>query len=278
MNEKQAKLVHLIYGITLSLLIAVLGVCFTIACLNIYKSAEVSPFTPEAIKAQFNRLIIPTALTVVAIIAGGLLHIFVPGERKKLNSFIEDKVIIKNLSKRIDLNDSPKAFVDVIKSQRRFRLIFLIVTIANALIGTSGAFVYLFTASNYKEVNAEDFQAVLIIILTTLSYAAIPIFVTAIYYIFASFTYEKELEAVRAIVEYNAKNKRHVSKKEEICEKSCFFKKHKKPIKIVFQCILLVLSVTLILLGFLNVSGTMNEFDFVTSIANRICTGCIGLG
>ncbi len=273
MNEKQTKLVHLIYGITLSLLIAVLGVCFTIACLNIYKSAEVSPFTPEAIKAQFNRLIIPTALTVVAIIAGGLLHIFVPGEKKKLNSFIEDKVIIKNLSKRIDLNDSPKAFVDVIKSQRRFRLIFLIVTIANALIGTSGAFVYLFTASNYKEVNAEDFQAVLIIILTTLSYAVIPIFVTVVYYIFASFTYQKELEAVRAIVEYNAKNKRYVSKNEENCEKICFFKKHKKPLIISLQCFMLVIAISFVITGVF-----LGELSYILSIARAVCMGCIGLG
>lgn len=281
MSEKQSKLVHLIYGITLSLLVVALGVCFTIACLNIYKSGEASPFTPEAIKTHFTRLLIPTALTVVAIIAGGLLHVFVPTEKKKLRSIIEDKIVIKNLSKRIDLNDSPKTFVAVIKSQRRFRLVFLIVTIANALIGTSSAIVYLFTTSNYKNVNVEDFQGVLTIILTTLSYAVIPIFVTVVYYIFASFTYEKELEAVRAIMEYNAKNKRHVSQNEVKREKNCFFKRHKKPIITAIRCALLVVAITFICLGALKVNGVVKgvtEFEFINSIATNICTGCIGLG
>lgn len=278
MTEKQTRLVHLIYGIVLSLLLVTLGVCFALSCLDIYQSGETSPFTTEAIKSHFMNILAPTVLCIIAIIGGACLHIFLPTEDKKLRSSVADKVIIKNLSKRIDLKEAPVPLVKVVKSQRGFRLAFLIITIANAVINAVSALLYLFTASNYQDANKEAISEILPILLTTLSYAVIPIFVVAIYIIFANFTYEKELEAIRAIVEYNAKKGSPVSKNVQAEEKVCFFKKHKNGLKIALQCVLLVLSVTLIALGALNVSGNMNEFDFVSSLANRICTGCIGLG
>ncbi|MBQ8545496.1 MAG: hypothetical protein IJ437_00970 [Clostridia bacterium] len=283
MTEKQTRLVHLIYGIALSLLLVALGVCFALSCLDIYQSGEASPFTPEAIKSHFMSILVPTILCIVAIIGGACLHIFMPAEDKKIRSSVSDKVVIRNLSKRIDFKEAPTALVKVVKSQRGFRLAFLIITIFNAIVNAVSAALHLVSAmGDYYAPDVKvlelPFETILPIILTTLSYSIIPIFVIAVYLVFASFTYEKELEAVRGIVEHNAKKGNPVSKKESHNEKACFLKKHSKKLKIALQCIILVLSITLIALGALNVSGNMNEFDFVSSLANRICTGCIGLG
>ena len=274
MTDKQTRLIHLIYGIALSLLIVALGVCFALSCLDIYQSGESSPFTPEAIKSHFVSILVPTILSIVAIIGGACLHIFLPAEDKKLRSNVEDKVVIRNLSKRINFNEAPVPLVKVVKSQRGFRRAFLIVTLANAVINAVGAMTYLFSStSELTDAELKQFAPILPIVLTTLSYAVIPIFVIAIYIIFANFTYEKELEAVRAIIEHNAKNGNPVSKNVQSNEKCCFFKKHKKGLTITLQCLTLVIAIAFIISGIF-----MGELLFISDLAKAICMGCIGLG
>ena len=269
MTEKRIKLVHLLYGIMLSLLLVALGVCFIMSCLDIYKSAENAPFTPEAISSHFKALIIPSALCVLAIIGGACINIFLPTEEGKLRANIQDKHIIKNLEKRINYKEAPKELVAVVKSQRSFRIAFLVITYLNAIFNGAYMLVYIFTSGIIDAV-PDDFGSFFPLVATALSYAIIPIFVIVVYLIFASFTYSKELEAVRAIVEYNAKKGNPVS---IIEEKPCFFKKHKKALLITLRCVILVAAISLII-----VSIFFDDLKEVASLAgDSVCAGCIGL-
>ncbi len=273
MTEKRIKIIHIIYGVALSMLIVALGVCFALSCLDIYKSAETSPFTPEAIKSHFVALIIPTVLCVLAIIGGACLHIFLPAEDKKLRSNIEDKHIIKNLSKRINFKEAPKQLVDIVKSQRRFRVAFLVITIFNAVINAVTAIFYIFVGSELRTTSPENLVEFLPQCATALSYAIIPIFVIAVYIIFANFTYSRELEAIKLIIENNKKMGNPVSKIEAKEEKTCFFEKHKKKILIITRCVILVVAIGLIITSFF-----FDDLKEVASLAgDKVCSGCIGL-
>lgn len=272
MTEKRLKLGHLLYGIMLSLILVALGVCFILSCLDIYRSAESAPFTPEAIKSHFLVLLIPTVVCILTIVGGVCLNIFLPKEEPKLRANITDKDIIKNLSKRINYKEAPKELVAVVKSQRGFRCAFLIITFLNAII--NGAYMILYVLSMcLKEAkpNPDLFAEFFPIFATALSYAIIPIFVIVIYHIFAKFTYARELEAVRAISEYNAKKGVPVSNFEE---STCFFKKHKKAFKNILRGFILTLSIALIVVSIIF----FDDFKEIASLAgDNVCAGCIGL-
>ncbi len=273
MSEKQTKLVHLIYGIALSLLVFAIGVCFIVCCVDIYRSEPQGAFTPEAIKSHFIDIIIPIIVCVLAIIGGGVLHAVFPVKEEKPRASISDKTILKNLYKKVDLKSSPEIFVKVIKSQRGFRYAFLVVTIVNIIVNIVSAFIYIYTASGLDKVSPSDLTAILPILFKILAYALIPFLVMVVYDIFSKYTYEKELEAVKAIVAQNAKNGEGVSDFITLAPKTCFFKKHKKKLILALQIIVLIVAVTFLIVGI--ATGDIKD---ILAIANNICTGCIGLG
>ena len=126
------------------------------------------------------------------------------------------------------------------------------------------------TCLNHKP-NPDHFAEFFPIFATALSYAIIPIFVIVIYHLFSRFTYARELEAVRAISEYNAKNSNPVS---IIEKKPCFFKKHKKTFVNILRCFILVLAITLIVVSIVF----FDDFKEIASLAgDNVCSGCIGL-
>lgn len=273
MSEKQTKIVHLVYGIVLSLVIFAIGVCFIVSCVDIYKSAPVGAFTPESIKTHLISLLIPCIVCVLAIIGGGVLHAVFPEKEEKPRANISDKTILRNLYKKIDLKDSPALFVKVIKSQRTFRHVFFVVAVVNVVINIAGALIYIFTASKLGEADPSSLFSILPIVFKVLAYGIIPFLVAIVYDIFAKFTYEKELEAVRAIVAHNAKNGNPVSEFIDLGAKPCFFKRHKKKLLLALQIVILVVALAFLIVGF--ITGDIND---ILTYANNICTGCIGLG
>ena len=273
MSEKQTKIVHLVYGIVLSLVIFAIGVCFIVSCVDIYKSAPVGAFTPESIKTHLISLLIPCIVCVLAIIGGGVLHAVFPEKEEKPRANISDKTILRNLYKKIDLKDSPALFVRVIKSQRTFRHIFFVVAVVNVVINIAGALIYIFTASKLGEADPSSLFSILPIVFKVLAYGIIPFLVAIVYDIFAKFTYEKELEAVRAIIAHNAKNGNPVSEFIDLGAKPCFFKRHKKKLLLAFQIVILTVALAFLIVGF--ITGDIND---ILTYANNICTGCIGLG
>ena len=82
MSEKQKKIVHLIYGITLSLLIVVVAICLTVACVMIAKKAPSGAFTKDAIYSAFLVVIAPFSVCVLGIIGGGVLHAVFPAKEE----------------------------------------------------------------------------------------------------------------------------------------------------------------------------------------------------
>ena len=274
MSEKQTKIVHLVYGILLSLLILLVGICFIASCVDIYLSGD-APFTKEAISSHFILILAPVLVCIFAIIGGGVLHAIYPAKKEEIRAKVSNKTIIKNLSKKVDWQIAPVKLVKFIKSQRRFRLAFLIIAGINTAINVISALVYVYTSDLSKlEKPAEaPLTIVLPVVFSVLAYLAIPFFLFIIYKIFSSYTYEKELEALKLIIAENAKNGTPVSEFIDLGSKQCFFKKHKKKFILALQISILTVVFAFLLIGF--ITGDIND---ILTYANNICTGCIGLG
>ena len=270
MQEKKTKILHVIYGIVLSVLIFAVGICFIVSCVDINNAGK---FTVDAIKTHFLWILAPVLLCIFSIIGGAVLHAVFPPSEEKIKASMSNKDLIKNLYKKIDLDAAPAELKAVIKSQRGFRHAFFIIMIVNAVINLASAFVFIFTKSNLGEVDPGKLNEILPVIGKILAYAIIPFFVAVIYDIFSGYTYERELEAVRAIMESQTKKRKkgELNLPEE--KKACFFKKHSKKFVLALQITLGVVAAAFIIVGIIT-----GDIKNVLTYANNICTGCIGLG
>lgn len=303
MKEKQIKRIHLVYGIIATLLIISLGAWAIASCMMIYKSSETERFLPEKIFPYLFAFTIPLTISVAAILVGAVLHAVYPPKEEKAKAFVSDKDLLKKLYSNLDMKNAPLTLKNVIKSQRSFRRAFLVILLINIAVNTFCGIVYLFTNPLIKaqlelftigngefpywtlppETNLE-FKAFFPIICATLAYAIIPFFVAIVYDIFARFTYEKELEAVKAIYAFYAKNGKPISLdgEEEVEEKEEFkgdgvfgYDLKNNFVKIVKYSVL-CFSILFIVLGIINglLDGTLG---YVLTNAIKICFGCVGL-
>ena len=301
MSEKQIKRIHLIYNIVISVLIVALGIWAITSCIMLYKSGEVGArFTIGKIMPHLYAFLVPFTVTLAVIIVGIVLNAVFHVEEPKPQAFVSDRALLGKLYSKLNLDEAPDELVKVIRSQRGFRKTFYIVMLVNIAINAFSAIYYLFTNPVLKEqlenlalanenLSKGDFWDLSIrtapkievffpIMCTVLLYVLIPFIVAIAYDVFAKFTYQKELEAVKAIYAYCAKRNINVSKAEdeeedvEFKEDSTLIFDLKKNWVTIFKYTFLVVAISLIVCGI--VSGNLEN---VLANAIKICTGCIGL-
>lgn len=300
MTEKQVKRIHLIYNIVISLLIVALGIWAIIACTRPYSDGQ--GFSFDKLMPYFYTFLVPFTVTLAVIIIGIVLNAVFHVDEPKPASFVSSKDLLKKLYSKLNLEEAPKELASIIRTQKGFRRTFYIVMLVNIAVNAYSAINYLFTnpvilkqldeiakanealdPGDYwtlSDATAPGIEVFFPIMCTTLLYIAIPFIVAIAYSIFAKFTYDKELEAVKAVYAYYARTNTPVSKineeeaeNEEIREDNPFiFDLKKNRIKIAKYSIL-VLSVLLIVFGI--VSGNLTE---ILNNAKNVCTDCIGLG
>lgn len=306
MSEKQIKRIHTIYGIVITLLLIALGVWAIASCIMIYNGSESQRFLPEKITPYLIAFSIPLTVSIAAIIIGIVLNAVFHVEEGKPKAFVTDKDLLKKLYTNLDLKSAPEVYTKVIKSQRGFRRAFLVIMIVNIVINSISCISYLFTEPTLKAQldliefggdtglwslpikTAPSFDTFFPIACTALAYLVIPFFVAIVYDVFAKFTYEKELEAVKAIYAHYAKNGHPVSiiddEDEELEAQEKVFKGEgefahdlKNNGVTIIKYTVLVFSVLLIVIGIVDglLGGTLNS---ILTNAINLCTGCVGLG
>ena len=270
MKERQ-KILHLVYGIVLTLLIISSATLLIGTCITIY---ALGAFNVGALALSFIALFLPLSFCLIAIFIGDLLHAIFPGEKEKIEADVNSKTILKNLYRKVDLRKSPRFLVNVVKSQRRFRKAMLAVIIFNVLINLGGAVYSTFFTNLFKTPGmAENLLEIIPAILSVLAYTILPFISLIVYNVFANFTYEKELEAVTAIVKHNKEKGIIVTPKVKSRGKVLACKIIKKILVIHLQVFLVLGAITLMIIG--AVKGELNELK---TLAETICTFCIGIG
>ncbi len=301
MSQEKLRKLHLIYGIVLSCIIIVTGICFIVSCVQIYNSG-MRPFTRESIYTHFISIVVPVILCIVGIIGGMVLSLF-PLEKQKIKGIIDTGVILRKFNSCAGCYGvaGNKA-----RKERKIRKNSLCFCITVNVICILISLIYSLNKNNFpaKDINGEMVDAMLFI-LPCIIVGLGAIYATVLIY---NASYARELQITKEAM-VKSKNSKHfkatsarLTTANAIQTKKKIFLMCGEPVindrveiknapkkriqggqiaqnprseksLLGIRLTLLVLAVTFIIIGIFN--GGMAD---VLYKAINICTECIGLG
>ena len=261
MSQEKLRKLHLIYGIVLSCIIIITGICFIVSCIDIYRSG-MRPFTYESINSHFLAIVVPVILCIVGII-GGMVLSFFPLERIKLKGIIDTGVILNKMSAKIDISKCDEDTRAKIQRERKLRLLTNVFCIDAIIVCTVISLIYALNKNNFpaNDINGEMVSAMLFIL------PCIIVGLGAIYatVLIGNASYARELSLVKkALATAKASNSG---------QWSVVSGQKNEKFLLGARLTILVLAITFIIIGMFN--GGMAD---VLYKAINICTECIGLG
>lgn len=262
MSQKNLKKLHTAYGIALSAIVVILGLCFIISCLHIYYGGgRVEAYSRDIVGDHLKTLIAPVIISVLAILGGAVLSFF-PLERSKPKSKIEHRVSLSRLYARTDLGKAEKIHLNKIEREIRLRKIATISLIA--LLSACGivSFIYFVLPSSFP---ADDLILEVALSMAILIPCAVVAFAGALaHYFVCNASYVREYDILLEVFKTTIKKPdAKIAKNAETSKRGIF----------ITQCIIVTIAVTFIIIGVFN--GGMAD---VLQKAVNICTECIGLG
>ena len=261
MSQEKLRKIYLIYGIVLSAIIVVTGICFIVSCVDIYKSG-MRPFTYESINSHFMAIIVPVILCAVGILGSAVLSFF-PLEKPKLKGIIDTGAILNKMSAKIDLekcDEDTRAKITKERKLRRFANIFCIDAL---IVCTVISLIYALNKNNFpaNDINGEMVNAMLFIL------PCVIVGLGAIYatVLIGNASYVRELSVVKQALQQSRQQAAGSGQQKTSSQNE----------KMLFgvRLTVFVLAVTFIVIGIFN--GGMAD---VLQKAINICTECIGLG
>ena len=252
-SERNIKL-RRIYGIALSCVIILAGICLMIACVGIYRSGD-EPFSREAVAAAFSPIAIPVYLCLVMIAAGFALKILFPIPAEKAAAVTQHGVILKRLFARADLENCSDELKKQIAAEsalrKRNNLICASVLAASGIV----FLIYALDGSHFhsSDINGSMIRAMHVLL------PCLAVSLAACIWLVAA----RKKSMLRQIELLKQCPRLSAAKSEAT--------KPARTEKI--QCALLLAAIALAVFGFVT-GGTA---DVLTKAIN-ICTECIGLG
>ena len=273
LNDKVKSRVYLIYGITLSVMLVVLGVLFICSCYSIYKSGS-SPFTRESIGEAFSRIAIPTYLTVAVVIGGGVLSIVMPKEEAGLVGLRSSRTVLSKLSEKLNFDKLDAELKAKIEKERRLRHVLDNINVALLTFSAIAPLFYVLNPANFPAVSGEFNAEISHGMLVYLAFLAPLAIYEIVYVVLFDRSCKREAELCKAgIKAAGVANFEHETHDCLMCRATSYLKKNKKPILLGIRIALVCYALIFIALGIAN--GGMAD---VLNKAVNICTECIGLG
>lgn len=267
MSQEKLRKLHLIYGIVLSCIIIVTGICFIVSCVDIYRSG-LRPFTYESINQHFMAIVVPVILCIIGII-GGMIISFFPLEKPKIKGIIDTGITLNKMSAKIDISKCDEESQGKIARERKLRFFSNILCIDAIVVSLIIALIYMLNKNNFpaKDINAEMINAMLFVI---------PCAIVSLSVIYANIlicnaSKVKELEVVKA--SFKTAKKDEISSQQKISGQWLVVSGQNEKMLLGVRLTIFVLAVAFIVIGIFN--GGMAD---VLQKAINICTECIGLG
>jgi hypothetical protein len=262
----------------LSLLLVACGICFAVACVDIYRSGP-NPFNPESISSHFKSICVPVYITLGLLILGIPLSLCLPLEVTKKRQKIDKKQTLRGLYSRFDYT---KATEEALHKLNKFRFTRYALYAINLLLligGTIASLIYALNIENFQAISTEGVSLINASIiagsLVVLRYLVLPlVFSIALIFVDKALV-SRELDALKGTIkEDKAILPKDAPSNLTILEKITIkLAKHKRAILLAIRIILVVGAITLIIVGIAN--GGMYT---VLQKANKLCQECIGLG
>ena len=240
------KHIHRIYGIVLSVVAVIAGICLILACVQINSNGD-RPFSAEAVQIAFQGIAIPVYLCVALIIGGFILDCLFPDAPKKQPVLKQDAAMAQKLYKNAEpaLRDN---------KYRYKRLLFGRISLLWLMIGSTLFLLYALNGNNFSVETISSAMAKAAVWLAVCMALPFGHAVFAAYY--AKKSYIKEIQLLK---EAGVTPDRSPAAT--------------KPSLVWVRWSILCVAVVCILVGYFS-GGTE---DVLTKAVN-ICTECVGLG
>ena len=274
------RIVHLAYGIAMSLLLLALAICFIVCTVKIYNSG-LHPFTSERIGEYFGYIAPLVYITLAFALGGGILNLAYPLEKKRLKGKISKKQSLDMLYSRFDINSFENEPREQITRQKYLRITLYTINACLLIVSSILALVYLLNSDNFfaldennvSIVSQNTIKGTLIIV----RYLILPFLFTIATWIISSISLTKELEIAKSQVK-TAKKRNPVAENEEINQNflqkiKSFFKANEKAVTLVIR-----IAIITTVLAFLIAGITNNGINGLIDKATAICKECIGMG
>lgn len=252
------KRIHFLYGIVLSILLAISGILLITGCWQIYFSGD-HPFSPESVAAAFVYIRIPVFVTLGFAILGFLLDAFFPLEKKNSPPEKQYGIILQRLHKKLDLSSCDPATQNKIAARRRERYAVHIVFMAVCAVCFGIFLGYAVQPKHFDDMQIN--QSIVKAMVWFFPCLALPFGFGLFDHYFSRYSIQKEIQLVR---QANA---------EAAPVSAAVTAPAKLPVARLVSWGILLLAVGCFLYGLLN-GGTV---DVLTKAVN-ICTECVGLG
>ena len=264
--QKQKK----IAALSLSVLIVITGAAFLFATLHIFFTGDAKPYSRALVGEYLAYLSIPSVLTLIAAVWGGVLSLLSPSKERTVKVDLT-KLTLSRMTKKLSLDECNADTKRSILTERRIRRALTVVSLVLIAICAIVSLIFALDFSRYTvEGHNADIISVLLIILP-LSAVAIGS-VSALTY-FVSESCKRELVLVKAAVKAGTPLDTAEENDTAKCPITSFIRKNENRITLALRIAVAFLAVLFIALGITN--GGMGD---VLGKAVRICTECIGLG
>lgn len=120
MSSNKVKSIHFVYGIILSAVTILAGLCLIAACLHIY-FAGAHIYTRQIVAQHFSVIAVPVYLCLALVIGGFLLELALPREKKRPSPAAQQAMVLKNLQKRRALEQGAPEDIAAISTEQRLR-------------------------------------------------------------------------------------------------------------------------------------------------------------
>ncbi len=259
MTLETRKRIHKAYAIIVSLLAIVAGICFIVACCNIYYHgiATDAPqiYTREIVAESFSKIAIPVYLCLATTIGGMILNLVLPIEKAKCKAEKNLPALLQRLQQKVDWEACDLQLRNSLTAQRNLRK--QLTTIAAVLL-TAGGIVFLVYAANSNNWGSNSTTGMISAMYVLLGSLTIPF----AYILFCNYVCHNSMAAEIALLRQAPKLSEAATPKKGTCRCGT-----------ILRIAILVVGAALIVLGACN-EGTA---DILTKAVN-ICTECVGLG
>lgn len=258
MNSKAIKLVRLIYGIAVSIMIAVSGLLLIAACLQIYHSGGEQIYTPEKVAAVFAPIAMPIYVTLALICGSFLLAFVLPSETKRKPVEKQYALMLRRAYQRADMSlCNPELLCKLQQEQKKRRLALILCLVAWA-IGGAVFLPYACNSSNYSAELHLATDSVVAVIWWLIPCTLIPTGCSIFSAYYSRASIRRELELVKLVPKAATKPTSSVPANRRL-----------------LYARLAILGFAMgILVGGFIAGGTVD----VLAKAVAICTECVGLG
>ncbi len=259
MQKEKFLRIHRIYSIVLSIIIAITGICFMIACGCIYYSGgdREQIYTVEIITEAFKNIAIPVYVCLAMILISFIFEIFAPLQFKKGNPNKPYAWILERLNATKNIENCDKEVSASILSLRAKRKRFIII---RSVLLTASSLIFLIYALNGAHFDNTDINGSMI---RAVSLLAICMAIPFVFSIITSYYCRKSMQAEIELL-------KQAPARDDKAEDAISDTDRKQQI---VQISLLVIGLGFVVYG-LCAGGTA---DVLTKAIN-ICTECIGLG